>query len=102
MSDIQHFFTPIKPLEHTYSENKLGSVVVSYTNENDFPDITNVDIAIIGVCESRNANNNNGCFLAPDVVRSYLYNLYQGTFRANMIDLGNIQPGHEVDDTYYA
>ncbi len=102
MSDIQHFFAPIDLIENAYAENKLGSVIVSYTNDTNFPDIEGIDMAIIGVCESRNSSNNEGCELAPDSVRNYLYNLYQGSFRARIIDLGNIQKGHEVEDTYYA
>ncbi len=102
MSDIQHFFTPIDLVEKSFSENKLGSVIVCFTNEGDFPELENIDMAIIGVCESRNSINNEGCSLAPDQVRNYLYNLYQGSFRARLVDLGNIQQGHEVEDTYYA
>ena len=84
------------------SENKLGSVIVCFTNEGDFPELENIDMAIIVVCESRNSINNEGSSLAPDQVRNYLYNLYQGSFRARLVDLGNIQQGHEVEDTYYA
>ena len=102
MSDIQHFFTPIDLVEKSFSENKLGSVIVGFTSEGDFPELENIDMAIIGVCESRNSINNEGSSLAPDQVRNYLYNLYQGSFRARMVDLGNIQQGHEVEDTYYA
>jgi formiminoglutamase len=102
MSDIQHFFTPIDLIEKSFSENKLGSVITSFTSEGDFPELENIDMAIVGVCESRNSINNEGSALAPDQVRNYLYNLYQGSFRARMVDLGNIQQGHEVEDTYYA
>ena len=102
MSDIQHFFSPIDLIEKSFSENKLGSVITSYINEGDFPELENIDMAIVGVCESRNSINNEGSALAPDQVRNYLYNLYQGSFRARMVDLGNIQQGHEVEDTYYA
>lgn len=102
MSDIQHFFSPIDLIEKSFSENKLGNVITSYINDGDFPELENIDMAIIGVCESRNSINNEGSALAPDQVRNYLYNLYQGSFRARMVDLGNIQQGHEVEDTYYA
>lgn len=101
MSDIQHFFTPISQNENTFHENQIGSVIGSYFMDGEFPELNDVDIAIVGVCESRNSNNK-GCEIAPDEVRNYLYNLYQGSFKARMVDLGNIEQGHEVDDTYYA
>ncbi len=59
-------------------------------------------MAIVGVCEDRRANANVGCATAPDKVRDYFYSLYPGSFRPRIVDLGNIQPGHDVEDTYYA
>ncbi len=100
MSDIQHFFTPV--IVAGYSENQLGSFVAAYTNANDFPDLTDIDIAIIGVVEDRRAPQNLGCGKAPNAVREYLYKLFPGSFRPRVVDLGNILPGHEVQDTYYA
>ena len=100
MSDIQHFFKPITVTD--YQENQLGQFISAYADGNDFPDLTDVDMAIIGVCEDRRAPNNAGCNTAPDHVREYLYKLYPGSFRPGLADLGNIHPGHEVEDTYYA
>ena len=102
MSDIQHFFKPIDIDSDSFRENQLKHFTRTYTNENDFPDLENIDIAIIGVCEDRRAYSNIGCALAPDKVRPYLYSLYPGSFEPRIADLGNIQAGHDVEDTYYA
>ncbi|MCW3076989.1 MAG: Arginase/agmatinase/formiminoglutamase [Bacteroidetes bacterium] len=106
MSDIAHFFTPIDIDQITnfisIKELQFGNLFTVYKTLNDFPDLEEIDIAIIGVAEDRNAENNTGCKLAPDSVRAFLYKLYGGTFEARVADLGNINPGHSTDDTYFA
>jgi arginase family enzyme len=102
MSDIQHFFTPIDLQTDSYAETQLGKLVNAYNADSEFPDLTDIDMAIIGVCEDRRATNNVGCSFAPDKVRDYFYSLYPGTFRPRIVDLGNITAGHEIEDTYYA
>jgi formiminoglutamase len=106
MSDIAHFFRPLNMDEisenKSYSESQFGHDFLIYKEGDDFPDLEDMDIAIIGVCEDRNAPNNEGASLAPDVVRGFLYRLYSGTFASKVVDLGNIHEGHTVDDTYFA
>ena len=105
MSDIAHYFSPIN------TEDILGSrplkefqfgTLFSIHDDTGFPILDLVDIAIIGVAEDRNAENNDGCNLAPDAVRAYLYKLYGGSFTIRVADLGNINPGHTSEDTYFA
>ena len=106
MSDIAHFFSPVNIDEITNNqslkETQLGNLFLIHKNVDDFPDLDGIDIAIIGVCEDRNAENNDGCRLAPDTVRSFLYKLYDTGFRVKVADLGNINPGHSTDDTFFA
>ncbi|MCK5856470.1 MAG: formimidoylglutamase [Bacteroidales bacterium] len=83
-------------------ERRMGDIISAYTNESGFPDYENAQLAIIGVNESRNAVNNEGCNAAPDEVRKFLYSLYSSDSKLNIVDLGNIAPGATVDDTYYA
>jgi arginase family enzyme len=106
MSDIAQFFTPINldqvSENQPYKEFQFGSDFTIYSEGSDFPELENIDIAIIGVCEDRNAENNPGCSLAPDTVRNFLYRLYTGSFASKVADLGNINAGHTVEDTYFA
>ncbi len=106
MSEINHFFAPVnfgEVSEHqTYDETQFGSLFTIYKTDSDFPDLENAEIVIIGVCEDRNAPNNDGCRLAPDTVRAHLYKLFGGSFTAKVADLGNIKAGHSVEDTYFA
>src|ERR1700741_2496991 len=102
MSDIAHFFKPIKKEDisgdKNYHENQFGQNFKIYSDENDFPDLDGIDMAVIGVCEDRQAIENKASAHAPDQVRRYLYNLFPGSFSARIADLGNIQAGFEVED----
>lgn len=106
MSDIAHFFSPIDVNDVTnsiqLSESQFGSTFSIYTDIDNFPELDGKDIAIVGVCEDRNSENNTGSNMAPNDVRSFLYKLYGGSFRANVVDLGNINPGNTTQDTYFA
>ncbi|WP_317897247.1 formimidoylglutamase [Aurantibacillus circumpalustris] len=106
MSDIAHFFTPVDPESildfKALKELQFGNLFSIYTDTDNFPELDNIDIAIIGVSEDRNSENNAGCSVAPDAVRAYLYKLYGGSFTIRVADLGNINPGHTTEDTYFA
>lgn len=101
-----HFLSPLN-LEQILNgsetnESQFGQQFQIYKSEGDFPDLEEVNLAIIGVCEDRNAVNNAGCNNGPDSVRSFLYKLYGTGFTTKVADLGNIMPGHSTDDTYFA
>ena len=106
MSDIAHFFTPVDPESildfNALKELQFGNLFSIYTDTDNFPELENIDIAIVGVAEDRNSENNLGCSVAPDAVRAYLYKLYGGSFTIRVADLGNINPGHTTEDTYFA
>jgi formiminoglutamase len=104
--DLASYFEPVDISGYDDEESKLhlqiGDIIKKYSEFDRFPDLENIDIAIIGVKEDRNAINNKGCALAPDYVRDKLYQLYPGNFEPNIADLGNIKRGFEVEDTYFA
>jgi formiminoglutamase len=104
--EIADFFVPVELQKINFSDKShpliMGNAINSYNTEDNFPSLDNIDIAIIGVKEDRNAPSNQGCAFAPDYVRKYLYNLYQGPFKLKLADLGNIKQGETTDDTYFA
>jgi arginase family enzyme len=106
MSDIAHFFSPVN-IEDVFGyaslkELQFGNLFAINTDSENFPDLEEIDLVIIGVAEDRNSENNLGCGMAPNSVRNYLYQLYGGSFNLRVADLGNINPGHSTDDTYFA
>ncbi|HMK07040.1 MAG TPA: formimidoylglutamase [Flavobacterium sp.] len=77
----------------------LGSKVVFHSSD-DFPDLNQVKIAIIGVLENRGLSQSETFDLTH--VRKELYSLFPGNWNASIADLGNILAGDSVEDTYFA
>lgn len=104
--DISIYFEPVKDslldFNEQNSKHQLGGLIRSYLEDNQFPDLSDVDIAIFGVNEDRKCVGNKGCAKGPDFIRTQLYKLFGGEFTARVADLGNIHEGHEVKDTYFA
>ena len=82
------------------SSQHLANKVVFHTQD-DFPDITKVAIAIIGVPDHRGDDaTNHEIDLAS--IRLELYHLFPGNWSQTIADLGDILPGNSPEDTYFA
>src|SRR5690606_38794641 len=105
---LSDFFAPItipqaNSLRGEFYNSQFGHIIRAFVSE--FPswdDESKPDIALVGVEEDRAAVGNNGSAKAPDAVRKHFYNLYQGDYTVNIVDLGNIKAGKQVSDTYAA
>lgn len=64
------------------------------------PDHRGAHMALIGVREERGADPNKGTAKGPDEIRRKLYRLKRGTGLYNIVDLGNLNPGIDLDETY--
>ncbi len=104
--DISIYFEPLELPEFFTDEeaasHRLGDLIRSFLDKENFPGLSDVDIAILGVKEDRNAVNNKGCAQAPDYIRNRLYRLFKGDIHPRIADLGNIKQGHTIEDTYFA
>ncbi|MDB0601882.1 formimidoylglutamase [Tenacibaculum maritimum] len=80
----------------------LGRNIFIHTKENGFPDLEVVQVAILGVEEGRGAINNVGCGENLNKIREKLYELYLGDWNLQIADIGNIQKGNTIKDTYFA
>ena len=100
------FLTPIEEAVVTHIEMHsslcLGNSVQLYTSLEDFPDLKGVNIAIFGVKEDRNAMNNKGCGYDLQYIRKKFYELFPGNWQTEIADLGNVEKGSDVSDTYFA
>ena len=100
------FFTPVKDtvVAHLMSQttSSLGQKINVHTSENGFPDLSGIDIAILGVKEGRGAVNNIGCGEELKNIREKLYELFPGNWHTQIADLGNIEKGATLEDTYFA
>ncbi len=104
--EIADFFEPVSKSELLKDSPPhpllLGRSIMTNDAQTGFPDLERADIAIIGVREDRHATGNEGCSLAPDYVRKHLYRLFRGGGDQRIADLGNINAGDQVSDTYFA
>jgi arginase family enzyme len=82
-----------------YKEGQIGKVIKVY--EDEFPDLDNVDIVLVGCGEQRGA-----ALLQPgtaaDVIRNEFYNLYYWHQDIRLADIGNVKIGKANTDTYAA
>jgi arginase family enzyme len=104
--DLSIYLSPIELPEYNIdgnsNEKRIGDFVKIHTTEYGFPDLDSVHIAIFGVNESRLSINNHGTSKAADAVRKYFYRLYPVSSKIKVVDLGNINAGHDIEDTYFA
>jgi formiminoglutamase len=64
------------------------------------PEYKNAQIAIFGIAEERGTDTNKGSAKGPDEIRKKLYALKRGTGKYNIVDLGNLNTGIDLDETY--
>lgn len=98
--DLTILFSPID--ESVYSD--ITSPSSFYKNIRIFgdkmPGYKEAHIAIFGINESRGTNNNQGASKGADEIRKKLYRLKKGNGSYRIIDLGNLNPGIDLDETY--
>ena len=103
---IQDFLTPVKDsvVAHLvlHSPLCLGKKVRMHSNQEGFPNIEGVKIAIFGIQEDRNSEDNFGCGEDLHFIRRKLYKLFPGNWSTEIADLGNVLKGNSVTDTYFA
>lgn len=80
----------------------LGRKLKIHSNQLGFPDLEDVSIAIIGVLENRNDVNYLGEEFHLDEIRKTFYNLFPGNWNTVIADLGDIEKGDTIQDTYFA
>lgn len=98
------FFRPVNDslLEEWSDGNKLGSSLRLHVSDKAFPDLEGVKIAIFGVLEDRLDENRNGEPFNFNGIRKEFYRLFPGNWHLQMADLGDIEKGETVEDTFFA
>jgi formiminoglutamase len=101
---IADFLTPVNTHalsnDEGYKEGQLGKVIQVY--EDEFPDLDDAQIVLVGCGEQRGSGLIHGQSKAPDVIRRHLYNLFYWHSDIKIADIGNIQPGALFTDSYAA
>ena len=107
MSDylnISEFLDPVNihEISHDegYRDGQLGKVISIY--ENEFPDLDEAQIVILGCGEQRGSGLIHGHSKAPDIIRRHFYGLYYWHHDIRIADVGNIKTGSLFTDSYAA
>ena len=99
------FLVPVedKVLAHSelLPEQALGKHIYAHTKKDGLPVLANATIALLGVKESRNAFEKKPEKLDVTAIRIQLYKLMMGNWNTSIVDMGDIEEGETVDDTYF-
>ncbi len=101
MKEIAIYFSPVKSEICDSDDNKTSWKNNLLIYKDQFPDLEGVKVALFGVNETRGTltglRNNES-----DSIRKQLYNLEWYDHFPEIIDLGDIKIGKEIEDTYFA
>ncbi|WP_430400167.1 formimidoylglutamase [Flavobacterium sp.] len=99
-------FDFLQPLSKSFTEyldslsvQCLGKKITFHT-KSDFPNLETISVAIIGVNEFRGSNKENSSD-SLEGFRKVLYRLFPGNWNVSIADLGNIEAGESLNDTYF-
>ena len=79
----------------------LGKGICKHTKRDGLPVLSIASFAILGVKESRNAFEKKAEKLDVSAIRFQLYKLFTGNWNSNIVDLGDIEEGESVSDSYF-
>lgn len=98
--DLTILFSPVE--EALYSEitspSSFFKGIHAFTEK--MPDYRGAHIALFGIKEDRGTYTNKGTASAPDEIRKKLYHLKKGTGAYRVVDLGNLNIGHDLSESY--
>jgi arginase family enzyme len=101
-----NFLSPVSDLVLAHNEllspQALGRKLKIHSAQHGIPDLEDVDLAIIGVIENRNDINYIGEEFQLNEIRKSFYSLFPGSWNTMVADLGDINRGESVEDTYFA
>ncbi len=101
-----NFLSPVSDLvlahNELLSQQALGRKLRVHSKQHGIPDLEGVRIALIGVLENRNDHNYIGEEFQLTEIRKAFYSLFPGSWSSVIADLGDINKGESVEDTYFA
>jgi arginase family enzyme len=101
-----NFLSPVSDNVLAHNEllayQTIGKKLKIHSKQNGLPELDDVQVAILGVIENRNDINYIGEEFNLNEIRKSLYALYPGNWHITIADLGDINKGETVEDTYFA
>lgn len=107
MSDhlnISDFLSPVNmtaiSFDEDYKDGQMGKVIDVY--DENFPDLDEAQIVIVGCGEQRGSGLIHGLSEGPDIIRRHFYSLYYWHQDIKIADVGNVKAGSLFTDSYAA
>ena len=100
MSEISLYFTPINKSQENYEDDQIGGVIK--THHGEFPDIKSGSIAIFYIPENRGSVTGEGESNSVGFREAFNRLHVCKNWKKDIYDLGDILPGKELKDTYFA
>ena len=103
MSDLSIYIDPVKKVDELRSKSGTGSIgqmMQLFTGKDE--ELKGMQLALLGVNEGRQCLENEGCGTGAATIREQVYQLYHASENLKIIDLGDIRPGHSLEDTHFA
>ena len=101
---IYEFLKPVSAKVLRFVEqlptHSIGKNIDKHTVDN-FPDFEQVKLALITVNDTRGGQNAAIEKVDFDVFRQKFYSLFPGNWTSTLVDLGTIDAGESVEDTYF-
>lgn len=97
---LKEFLKPYIPQPETWKETSIGRLCCFFDEE--IPELSETDIAIIGINDGRKSVGNEGCKAAPDAIREEFYKLIKQNNKLRISDFGNIEVGDTFEDSISA
>ena len=108
MSDylnISDFLVPLDisrlSMNEGYKNGQIGNIIAAHTAD-EFPDLDDVQIVLVGCGEQRGSGIIHVESNAPDVIRHHFYSMFYWHTDIHIADIGNIKTGSLYTDSYAA
>jgi formiminoglutamase len=98
--DLNLFFSPV---DESLFEDVASISAVSKSlniNTSKIPELNGHDLALVGITENRGNDQNTGVDQAANEIRKKLYHLKRGHGAYRILDLGNLNNGVDLTETY--
>ena len=103
--DLNLYFNPVSIERSDFplveEKNSFSRSIRINTPDTPISNLEDYNIAIMGVCEDRNAYVK-GSAASPDIIRQNLYQLAKIDRKIKLIDLGNLKITENIKDSYFA
>jgi hypothetical protein len=100
MKDISIYFTPVVLDDLKFEDDQIGAKINVF--QTDFPEVKKNSCVVFSVPEFRGHHTSVDQSIQSNFRKDFYLHYFGGNWNFELYDLGEILPGNELKDTYYA